>query len=94
MIFQIQNQTTLLDTQLAAASRLNFLLRWIGASALIVPALGTLDINWIAVKERTREFGTRRALGASDADFFCKSLPKVRSSLWLGASQVFHSLGR
>jgi len=68
--FQVQNQKSLLDTQLAAASRLNFFLRWIGASALGVSGLGMLGITWIAVKERTREFGTRRALGATSADVF------------------------
>jgi putative ABC transport system permease protein len=68
--FQLQNQKTLLDTQLAAASRLNFFLRWIGASALAVSGLGMLGITWIAVKERTREFGTRRALGANASDLF------------------------
>lgn len=68
--FQIQNQKALLDTQLASTSRLNFLLRWIGASALFVSAMGMLGITWIAVKERTREFGTRRALGATSSDIF------------------------
>jgi len=68
--FQIQNQKTLLETQLTAASRLGFLLRWIEASALVVSGLGMLGITWIAVKERTREFGTRRALGATAFDVF------------------------
>lgn len=68
--FQVQNQKSLLDTQLVAAARLNFFLRWIGASALVVSALGMLGISWIAVKERTREFGTRRALGATASDVF------------------------
>jgi len=68
--FQIQNQKTLLDTQVAASGRLNFFLQWIGASALIVSGLGMLGITWIAVKERTREFGTRRALGATAPDVF------------------------
>jgi len=68
--FQIQNQKTLLDTQVAAANRLGFFLRWIEASALVVSGLGMLGITWVAVKERTREFGTRRALGASAFDVF------------------------
>ena len=68
--FQIQNQKALLDTQRAAANRLGFFLRWIGASALVVSGLGTLGITWIAVKERTREFGTRRALGATSSHIF------------------------
>jgi putative ABC transport system permease protein len=68
--FQVQNQKTLLDTQMAAAKRLGFFLRWIGASALFVSGLGIIAITWIAVRERTREIGTRRALGATSADIF------------------------
>jgi putative ABC transport system permease protein len=68
--FQIQNQKTLLDTQTAAASRLDLFLRWIAASALTVSGLGIVAITWIAVKERTREIGTRRALGATRNDIF------------------------
>ena len=68
--FQIQNQKTLLDTQMAAAARLDFFLRWIAASALTVSGLGIVAITWIAVKERTREIGTRRALGATRRDIF------------------------
>jgi len=72
--FQIQNQKTLLDTQLAAASRLDFFLRWIAASALTVSGLGIVAITWIALKERTREIGTRRALGATRNDIFLQVL--------------------
>jgi putative ABC transport system permease protein len=68
--FQIQNQKSLLETQTAAARRLDFFLRWIAASALAVSGLGIVSITWIAMKERTREIGTRRALGASAADIF------------------------
>src|SRR6266700_627847 len=68
--FQIQNQKTLLDTQMAAAARLDFFLRWIAASALTVSGLGIVAITWIAVKERTHEIGTRRALGATRGDIF------------------------
>jgi putative ABC transport system permease protein len=66
--FQVQNQKTLLDTQMAAAKRLNFFLNWIGISALIVSGLGIVAITSISVRERTREIGTRRALGATAAD--------------------------
>jgi putative ABC transport system permease protein len=68
--YQIQNQKSLLDTQMAAASRLGFFLRWIAASALAVSGLGIVAITWIAVKERTHEIGTRRALGATATDIF------------------------
>lgn len=72
--FQIQNQKTLIDTQMAAASRLDFFLRWIAASALTVSGLGIVAITWIAVKERAREIGTRRALGATRSDIFFQVL--------------------
>ena len=68
--FQVQNQKQLIDTQIAASDRLLFLVRWIGISALAVSGLGVLAIAWIAVKERTGEIGTRRALGATRADIF------------------------
>jgi putative ABC transport system permease protein len=68
--FQIQNQKSLLDTQTAASKRLGLFLRWIAASALGVSGLGIVSITWIAVKERTREIGTRRALGATARDIF------------------------
>jgi putative ABC transport system permease protein len=68
--FQIQNQKTLLDTQMKAAARLDFFLRWITASALTVSGLGIVAITWTAVKDRTHEIGTRRALGATRRDIF------------------------
>jgi putative ABC transport system permease protein len=68
--FHIQNQKNLLDTQMAAARRLGLFLQWIAASALSVSGLGIVAIAWIAMKERTREIGTRRALGATAADIF------------------------
>src|SRR6266481_4415146 len=68
--FQTQNQKSLLDTQTAAASRLGLFLRWIATSALADSGLGIVSITWIAVKERTREIGTRRALGATARDIF------------------------
>ena len=68
--FQIQNQKSLLDTQTEAATRLDFFLRWIAGTALAVSGLGIVSITWIAMKERTREIGTRRALGATAADIF------------------------
>jgi putative ABC transport system permease protein len=68
--FSVGSQQELIDTQLAAASRLGFLVRWIGFSGLVVSGLGVLAIAWIAVRDRTREIGTRRALGARRRDVF------------------------
>jgi putative ABC transport system permease protein len=68
--FQVQSQRELIDTQIAAADRLGFLVSWIGFSALVVAGLGILAIAWIAVRDRTVEIGTRRALGATAPDVF------------------------
>ena len=84
--FQIQNQKTLLDTRVASARRLNFLVRWIGFSALAVSALGMLGITWIAAKQRTREFGTRRALGATTSDIFIQVLSETTVLALAGCS--------
>jgi putative ABC transport system permease protein len=68
--FQVQNQKELVDTQLASSARLAFFVRWIGISGLMVSGLGVLAIAWIAVRDRTTEIGTRRALGATGPDVF------------------------
>lgn len=68
--FSVLNQQELGNTRLAAAKRLGFFVRWIGLSALLVAGVGVLAIAWITVRERTREIGTRRALGATATDIF------------------------
>jgi putative ABC transport system permease protein len=68
--FKVSSQQQLIETQLASAERLGFLVRWIGLSGLVVAGLGVLAIAWIAVRDRTTEIGTRRALGATAPDVF------------------------
>lgn len=68
--FKVGSQTDLIETQLSSANRLGFLVRWIGLSGLLVSGLGVLAIAWIAVRDRTTEIGTRRALGATGPDIF------------------------
>lgn len=68
--FRVQTQQDLIDTQLASAGRLGFLVRWIGLSALLVSGIGILAIAWIGVRDRITEIGTRRALGATAGDVF------------------------
>lgn len=68
--FRVQSQQGLIDTQLASADRLAFLVGWIGISALVVSGIGILAIAWIGVRDRISEIGTRRALGATAPDVF------------------------
>ena len=58
----------MIDTQLAAFERLTFLVQWIAASALLVSSLGVFAVTWIGIRNRTREIGTRRAIGATRSD--------------------------
>ncbi len=72
--FQIQNQKALVDTEITASTRLEFLVKWVGLSGLAVSGLGILAICWIAVGERVGEIGIRRALGATKSDIFFQFL--------------------
>jgi putative ABC transport system permease protein len=66
--FLVQNRKSLIDVQLSAFSRLTFLVRWIAFSALGVSSLGLFAVTWIGIRNRTREVGTRRAIGATRKD--------------------------
>jgi ABC-type antimicrobial peptide transport system permease subunit len=66
--FLVQNRKSLIDTQLSAFTRLTFLVRWIAVSALVVSSLGVFAVTWIGIRNRTREVGIRRAIGATRTD--------------------------
>jgi putative ABC transport system permease protein len=84
--FRVQSQSDLVQNQLAAADRLAFLVRWIAASALLVAGLGMLAIAWIGVRDRTREIGTRRALGATSGDIFVQFTAEALALATLGVA--------
>jgi len=72
--FTIQSQTAILDTQEAVSSTFTLLLSSIGGISLIVGGIGILAIMLIAVRERTREIGIRRAIGARRKDILLQFL--------------------
>ncbi len=75
--FQVLSQKQLVDAESATSAQTLFFVRWIGLSALTVSGLGVLAIGWIGVRERTREIGTRRALGATRTDIFTQILAEA-----------------
>jgi putative ABC transport system permease protein len=82
--FQVQNQKSLIDAQLATFGRLAFLIGWIALSTLVVAALGIWGITWIGVRNRTREIGARRAIGATRADVLVQFLSEALAASLFG----------
>ncbi|MBI4541202.1 MAG: ABC transporter permease [Gemmatimonadetes bacterium] len=66
--FIIQNQAVLLRTERGAARAMNRLIVSVAILALLVGGIGILAIMLISVRERTREIGLRRAVGAKRKD--------------------------
>jgi putative ABC transport system permease protein len=66
--FAVQNQKSLLETQLAEFKRLTFLVRAIAATLLMIAAVGIFGLAWLGIGNRRREIGTCRALGATTTD--------------------------
>jgi len=83
--FQVGNQKRLIDDRRAAASRLRTLVGSVAVSALVLSSGGIAGISLIAIKQRTREIGTRRALGATARHVFGQILFETATLAVLGA---------
>ena len=72
--FAVQNQADVIATQQEISSSLTLLLSSIGGISLFVGGVGILAVMLISVKERTREIGVRRAVGATRRDILVQFL--------------------
>ena len=77
--FQILSQAQLLQVSNGVRQTLTLFLVCIAAISLFVGGIGIMNIMLVAVTERTREIGVRKALGASARDilmqFVIEALP-------------------
>jgi len=66
--FTIQNQATLLATERETTGSMTLLIGSVASISLLVGGVGILAVMLMSVRERTKEIGLRRALGALRRD--------------------------
>ena len=72
--FTVQNQDQLLATVSSVSTLLTVLLAGIASISLIVGGIGIMNIMLVSVRERTREIGIRKAIGARGRDILAQFL--------------------
>jgi putative ABC transport system permease protein len=72
--FTIQDQAQLLDTVGSVNDLLTALLAGIASISLLVGGIGIMNIMLVSVRERTREIGIRKAVGARGRDILAQFL--------------------
>jgi putative ABC transport system permease protein len=82
--FTIFNQTQLLDAASSISATLTLLLGGIASISLVVGGIGIMNIMLVSVRERTREIGIRKAIGARARDILAQFLIEALALSLLG----------
>ncbi len=82
--FNVFNQTQLLAAASSITGTLTLLLAGIASISLIVGGIGIMNIMLVSVRERTREIGIRKAIGARGRDILAQFLVEALTLSLLG----------
>jgi len=82
--FSIFDQAQLLQTATSISGTLTLLLGGIASISLVVGGIGIMNIMLVSVRERTREIGIRKALGARARDILSQFLIEALTLSLLG----------
>jgi putative ABC transport system permease protein len=82
--FSIFDQAQLLEAASSISGTLTLLLGGIASIALVVGGIGIMNIMLVSVRERTREIGIRKALGARGRDILSQFLIEALTLSLLG----------
>ncbi|MFL0266706.1 ABC transporter permease [Candidatus Clostridium radicumherbarum] len=82
--YRVMNQTSILDTATSTTQSMTSMLAGIAAISLIVGGIGIMNIMLVSVVERTREIGTRKAIGAKRRTILLQFLIEAASVSGLG----------
>jgi len=72
--FNVADQTQLLETATSVYGLLTVLLAGVASISLVVGGIGIMNIMLVSVRERTREIGIRKAIGAQNRDILLQFL--------------------
>jgi putative ABC transport system permease protein len=84
--FSISDQSQLLNTFGSVTTILSLLLAGIASISLIVGGIGIMNIMLVSVRERTREIGIRKAVGARQRDILAQFLIEALTLSLLGGA--------